>query len=306
MAANDRSKDWQDTDGGEATPRPLKAFRLVDTLDGEAPRRKPPAKPHDGEIPARKTAGELSAGVTAPRKSLPVSPKPPRQPDPMPVLAEMPADGYHVLSVTPEGEGETVAVVLSLPNAEGGKPSRVKLHLLVEQYADLGIKVGGLTHEEADILLTAGKLCAAIRRGMGVLAYGDQSARRLASKLVAKGIDRETATAAAAYLAEHGFIREDDTARLRAEQGVRKGWGPRRIREDLWAQGFTPDAAEDAMEALSEVDFSENCAAVIRKKYGSVPEDRPARQKMVAALMRLGYDSDEIREAMRKVLRERT
>ena len=171
-------------------------------------------------------------------------------------------------------------------------------------HATMLSECGILTHEEADILLTAGKLCAAIRRGMGLLAYGDQSARRLASKLVAKGTDRETATAAAAYLAEHGFIREDDTARLRAEQGVRKGWGPRRIREDLWAQGFTAAAAEDALEALSEVDFSENCAGVIRKKYGSVPADRTERQKITAALMRLGYESDDIREAMRRVRRE--
>ncbi|MBQ3506968.1 MAG: regulatory protein RecX [Clostridia bacterium] len=303
MAGDHRRKYSENADGGEAMPRPPKAFRLVDTLDGEAPRRKPPAKPHDGEIPARKTAGELSAGGTAPRKSLPVSPKPPRQPDPMPVLAEMPADGYHVLSVTPEGEGETVAVVLALPNAEGGKPSRVKLHLLVEQYADLGIKVGGLTPEDADILLTAGKLCAAIRRGMGLLAYGDQPARRLAYKLTAKGIDRETATAATAYLAEHGYIREDDTARLRAEQGVRKGWGLRRILEDLRAQGFTRDVIDDAAEGLSEVDFVESCAAVIRQKYGEVPDDRAARQKLMAAMLRLGYESEDVREAMRRVLR---
>ncbi len=305
MADRDHRKYCENTDGGEDAPRPLKAFRLMDALDGGAPRRKAPAKPHEGEIPARKAAGELSVGVTAPRKSLPVSPKPPRQPDPMPVLAEIPAGGYHVLSVTPEGEGETVAVVLSVPDTEGGKPSRVKLHLLVEQYADLGIKVGGLTSEEADILLTAGKLCAAIRRGMGLLAYGDQSAQRLSYKLTAKGIDRETAMAAAAYLAEHGYIREDDTARLRAEQGVRKGWGARRICEDLRARGFTTDAVEDAMEAISEVDFPENCAAVIRKKYGSVSDDRAARQKMTAALMRLGYDLDEIREAVRRILREK-
>lgn len=306
MAGYDRRKYPQDTDGGEATPRPLKAFRLMDALDGDVPRgvprKKTQAKAQGGITPAQ-TAEHKPLPAVVPRTSSPVSPKPPRQPAPASEKVSIPADGYHVLSVTPEGEGETVAVVLLLPDAEGGKPSRVKFHLLVEQYADLHVQAGEITPERADILLEAGKLCAAIRRGMGLLRYGDQSARRLASKLTAKGIDRETATAAAAYLSEKGYIREDDTARLRTEQGVRKGWGPRRIREDLWAQGFTPDAAEDAMETLSEVDFSENCAAVIRKKYGSVPEDRAARQKMTAALMRLGYDSDEIREAMRMILR---
>ena len=274
MAERDHRKHREDTDGGEAVPRPHRAFRLVDELVGTVA---PPdeAEVVDGSAPTRRSS---SAGI---------------------------GNEYAVLSITPEGEGETVSVVLAEPDPDGGKPRRIKLYLLVEQYADLGVKVGRISIERFDLLVEAGKLCAAIRRGMGLLQYGDKSARRLAYKLTAKGIDRETAIAAAAYLSEKGYIREDDTARLRAEQGVRKGWGLRRICEDLRAQGFASEAIEEALDSLSEVDFTENCAAVIRKKYGDVPEERPARQKMVAALMRLGYDSEEIREAMRMLLRKK-
>ena len=307
MAGYNRRTYEQDTDGGEAAPRPLKAFRLMDSPDGEASHIKRPTNVCSEESSFQKAERRPTAGTrakaTAPQKSVSVSPKPSRQP----VLASpesVPSDGVYVLSVTPEGEGETVAVVLSAPNAETGKPDRLKLHLLVEQYADLGVKVGELTPEQADILMEAGALCAAIRRGMGLLQYGDRSVRRLAYKLTAKGVDRETAAAAAAYLAEKGYIREDDTARLRAEQSLRKGWGLRRICEDLRAQGFPSDVIDEVAEGLSEVDFTENCAAVIRKKYGEIPEDRAGRQKLMAAMMRLGYDSDEIREAMRRILRD--
>ncbi len=223
-----------------------------------------------------------------------------------------------VLSVKPSGEGDVVAVVLILPSDAGasgagasdapasGTPAseKVRLYLLVEQYADLRPREGSISPEDAEALLEAGRFCAAVKRGMRLLQYGDQSARRLAYKLTAKGIDRETADAAAAYLAQKGYIHEDDTARLRAEQGVRKLWGPRRIREDLRANGFAPDAVAEAMESVSEVDFEENCATVIRKKYHGVPEDRTERQKLFAALARLGYDADVIREAMRRVERE--
>ena len=209
-----------------------------------------------------------------------------------------------VLSVTPEGEGETVAVVLSIPRSQGGKPARVKLHLLVEQYSDLGVRPGEISPEEVDTLLEAGRLCAAVRRGMGLLAYGDQSARRLAYKLTARGVDRATAEAAAAYLAQNDYIREGDTAVFRARDGVRKGWGLRRIREDLRAHGFEPEAVSAATESLSEVDFTENCAAVIRKRYGGVPAERSDRQKLMAAMLRLGYEAEEIRAAMRQVARE--
>ena len=265
--------------------------------------------PRREEEPEGRTADRVSrVRQSAAPQQAPVSPE-----------ATVSPNVFAVLSVHPEGVGETVAVVLSVPAEEAqrlvsgtetarrdgtdGKPTKVKLHLLPEQYAELGVRMGEITAERADELMEAGKLCKAVRRGMALLEYGDQSVRKLAYKLTAKGVDRVTADRAAAYLAERGYIREDNTATLRAEQGHRKGWGPRRIREDLRAQGFTADAVDEAMESLAEADWTESCAAAIRKKYGEVPTDRARRQKLIAALMRLGYDADTVREAMRMLLR---
>ena len=112
-----------------------------------------------------------------------------------------------------------------------------------------------------------------------------------------------------------GYIREADAAVLRAGQNARKGWGPRRIREDLRAHGFEGEVVEQAMESLEDVDFVAACATVIRKKYPSLSfggngrdERTPDRQndlrKMTAALMRLGYDMEHIRGAVRRLSRE--
>jgi len=57
------------------------------------------------------------------------------------------------------------------------------------------------------------------------------------------------------------------------------------------------------MEEISDTDWDENCAAAIRKKYGEIPEDRGERQKLIASMMRLGYDADTVKEAMRTILR---
>ena len=214
------------------------------------------------------------------------------------------ADGYAVLSVRPDADGASVTVVMAVPASApaAGRPhEKLSLHLMVEQYADLNVRAGALTPEAADAILSAGKLCAAVRRGMAILQYGDQSERRLAFKLTAKGVDREVAALAAAYLSEKGYIREDDTARLRAEESLRKLRGPRRIREDLRALGFSSEAVDEAMEALSDVDFCENCAKLIRKKYRSVPNDRTERQKLIAAMMRQGYDADTVKHALQLV-----
>jgi len=53
-------------------------------------------------------------------------------------------------------------------------------------------------------------------------------------------------------------------------------------------------------EYLDTVDFSEICAAVIKKKWGSFPSDRAEAQKAAAALTRLGFTSTDIREAIRQ------
>ena len=207
-------------------------------------------------------------------------------------------DGYAILEIRPSDEGATVTVTLS------ERDERVSVHLLVEQYADLRPREGSISEGEAEAILEAGRLCDAIRQGMRCLQYGDLSARRLTYKLSAKGVSREIAARAADYLAEKGYIREESAAVSRAAQSARKLWGPRRIREDLRANGFSPDAVEEAMDSLAEVDFEENCAAVIRKKYRTLPDDRAARQKMTAALMRLGYDADLIRAAARRLTDE--
>lgn len=308
--------DIPETDGGEARPRPLKSRRLVDMME-PSPKGKGRGKDVTGlSVRPKETAPALAEKPrqihsankgTAPKQDLPdqapsgrmASPKTTaKQPAP-----DLPPDTCAVLSATPAGEGETVTVVLALPAPEGTKAQRISFRLLVEQYAELGIKTGKITPEYAETLLDAGQLCGAICRGIALLQYGDQSARRLAYKLTVKGVDRETAARAVAYLTQKGYIREDDTATLRAEQGIRKGWGERRIREDLIAHGFTREAVEEAMESLAGTDWEENCAEAIRKKYGEIPEDRGERQKLIAAMMRLGYDADTVREAMRSILR---
>ena len=324
-----------DTDGGEATPRPLKARRLADVMETapagkgrtsaaaqESARRgagstvtqacrRPAAAPSDPaplsrEVSAKKPAdGAISREVSAKKQAdgaisreVSVEKQADKPSAPAESIPSLSPDACAVLSVTPTGEGETVTVVMAMPSPTEGKSQRVSFRLLVEQYAELGVKAGEITPDFAEELLEAGRLCGAIRRGISMLGYGDQSARRLAYKLTAKGVDRDTAHQAVAYLTAKGYIHEDSTATLRAEQGLRKGWGERRIREDLCAHGFTREAVEEAMEALADVDWVGRCAAALRKRYGEIPAERGERQKLMAAMMRLGYEVEDIRAAM--------
>ena len=225
------------------------------------------------------------------------------------------SDTCRIISVHPEGSGEWMAVELYIPLEEShllvssdavtcdgdGESCRVIFHLTIQQYTALRPKTGAVSFEGATSLLEAGRLSEALRMGMEHLSRSSLSQKGLGDKLTAKGVSRDIAFQAAACLAEEGMIREEDTALLRVEQGLRKGWGPRRIREDLRAKGFASDSIGAAMSTLRDVDHVKRLVAVIRKKYGGIPADRRERDKMVAALLRLGYGMDTVRHAMERL-----
>ena len=254
-----------------------KAFKLVDEL------RSSP-KPHTSSKEKPSPAGQETIAARAVSGNLEC------------FLESAASDqsGVRITAVTPMEGGEWVSVTL----AEGKERRYVRL--LTEQYASLRPAVGPASAELVEALDQAGTLCDAIRKGMELLGYGAMSRRRLSQKLSVRGFEKETVGLAVEYLEHHGFLSEGDDAVRFAEQDVRKMWGPRRIREDLFARGFPSEVIFMAMESLEDVDFAENCRRVIDKKYGGVPRNPAEIKKMVAALMRLGYTSEHIREAMRR------
>lgn len=140
---------------------------------------------------------------------------------------------------------------------------------------------------------------AVLLKAQELLGYGAMSPRRLSQKLLQRGFDEDIVAEAIRYLTDHGFMRESEDAVRFAEQGVRKLWGIRRIREDLYARRFSEQAIADALYVLENVDFEANCAKAIAKKYGSIPNEPSEIKKMTAALMRMGYSLSEIKAAMR-------
>lgn len=223
-------------------------------------------------------------------------------------------EGAVVTGCQPEGAGEWVRVTVrtardfSWPDGHDATGKSVHtVRLLTELYGELGLRVGACLSEDAvETLIVSGQVSRAIESGEASLAYGDRSARRMTQKLMAKGFSREVADRAVAYLKSRGYLREHAAATRRAEQDVKKMWGPARIRSDLYAAGFEREAIDEAMETLldGDVDFVSNCLAVIRKKYGGIPADPKGRQSMKAALVRLGYSSSEIREAEERCLHD--
>ncbi len=83
------------------------------------------------------------------------------------------------------------------------------------------------------------------------------------------------------------------------EKCLRKLWGSKRISAHLWSKGYATETMQGLSGLLEEIDFSQNCAALIQKHYGEVPTDADEHRRMIASLSRYGYSIGEIRQAIR-------
>ena len=200
-----------------------------------------------------------------------------------------------VRSLYAQNSGAEVALRILLENGEHREERR--LILTTEQYCELKPVRGEITEEYYDTLEAAAQLCAAIRAGEHLLSYGANSERALTQKLVRRGYLHETAALAAKKLCEMGLIDEQGDLRRELEKCLRKLWGAKRIQAHLWSRGFGADAMSALPSLLDEVDFVSNCAALIRKHYGTVPNGADERRRMIASLGRYGYSLSEIRAA---------
>lgn len=206
-----------------------------------------------------------------------------------------------VRALRAQHEGAEMLVQLLLENGE--HQEQKSLVITTEQYCEFNLTRGPITEEVYEQIEEAAELCRALRSGESLLSYGANSVQALTRKLVGKGYKREVAAQAAERLAGYGLIDEERDMQREVEKCLRKLWGSKRISAHLWSKGYATETMQGLSTLLEDVDFSQNCAALIKKHYGEVPTDADENRRMIASLSRYGYSIGEIREAIR-LLRE--
>lgn len=190
----------------------------------------------------------------------------------------------------------TVLLTVDVGNESGSE--RVELVVLEELLDDVTLCIGEIQGESLDFLDKMAEATAAYRSALSSLGFVQSSHKALMRKILAKGHTREACERAIELVREKGYVDESSLATRRAELMVEKHKGKTMIMSKLYEEGFSEDALLDAREFLSEIDFAGVCANLIEKKYGDIPTDRKEREKMFASLMRAGFSSSEIKEAL--------
>ena len=134
------------------------------------------------------------------------------------------------------------------------------------------------------------RLEEAVRRGevreraLRLLAGRPMSRKELVDKLTAR--PRE----------ELGYLNDAEYARTVVRHYAAKGYGERKLRDELWKRGVPRELWDQALEEVQ--DPAEGMDAFIRRKLMGRTPDRETLGKLSAALARRGYRWEDIRAAL--------
>ena len=139
-------------------------------------------------------------------------------------------------------------------------------------------------------------------RALRILEKRDVSRKMLIDKLTEKGISPEDAEDVADWLTELRVIDDERYAGLVVRHYAGKGYGERRIREELYHRGVPREYWEAALEEMPEQD--DTLIRFIRSRLrGAEPTDENLR-KIINALQRRGHGWEEIHTAVERVRAE--
>lgn len=185
--------------------------------------------------------------------------------------------------------GERYAVCLS-----DGEELRVTLNLI----ADHGLYRGLELTDEALAALRAAAARAGTRdRALRMISARPLSERELYDRLLEKGASEPDAAAAVAWLLDLHFLDDAQYAGMVVRHCAGKGYGARRVREELRRRKIPKELWDEALSALPEQDGT--LQKLLRSRMrGADWDDRAALKRATDALLRRGFGWEEIRAAV--------
>jgi regulatory protein len=139
-------------------------------------------------------------------------------------------------------------------------------------------------------------------KALRLLDRRDMSKKELTDKLIEKGVSPDDAQRAADRMEELGFIDDGRYAGLVVRHYASKGYGLRRIREELYRRGIPREEWEAALEDLKVPD--ETVDRLLRLKLRGRDEDPAGLKKACEALSRRGFSWEEIQAAAERYQNE--
>ena len=137
------------------------------------------------------------------------------------------------------------------------------------------------------------------QRALKILERRDVSRKMLLDKLTEKGISNTDAEEVADWLCGLGVVNDERYAGLVVRHYAAKGYGKRRIRDELYRRGIDREFWDGALAELPETDDAVDRLLSVRLRGAVSPE---ALQRAQSYLLRRGYSWDEVCAATERYL----
>ena len=155
--------------------------------------------------------------------------------------------------------------------------------------------------------ITVRQYRSALEKAVAMLAVRARSSIEISQKLHQIGYTQETIEMVLYKLNKEDFLNDQDFANQWVQYRAEKKIGSRKIAQELKIKGITGEEAEKALAFLSDDIQLENAVLLARKvlkRLNPGEESRKKGQKIIAAIVRRGYEWDIAREACEQVLGE--
>lgn len=136
-------------------------------------------------------------------------------------------------------------------------------------------------------------------RALKILERRDVSRKMLLDKLTEKGVADADAEEVADWLCGLGVVNDERFAGLIVRHYAAKGYGERRIREELYRRGIDRELRDAALEELTGSDDRLDRLLSAKLRGDASPENLQRTQNY---LLRRGYSWEDIREATERYL----
>ncbi|GAB3793156.1 regulatory protein RecX [Spirosoma humi] len=137
----------------------------------------------------------------------------------------------------------------------------------------------------------------ALRKAAMFCAYQERTQQEVRERLKEWGVSGDDAEEVIAELIQQNYLNEERFAKSFAGGKFRvKGWGRRKIKQQLQQRGISGYNLDQAMKEIAPDDYRETLADLLTKKRQSLRDDNPlvVKQKLVRYALSKGYESELI------------
>ena len=167
------------------------------------------------------------------------------------------------------------------------------------QVVDFALYTGKeLSEEEAEALQGSAQRQQRKEKALELLARKPQSRWELEKKLAQWGAEEDEVQTVCDRMEQLGYLNDAEYAARVVRHYSAKGFGPGKLRDELYRRGVPRDLWQEAMDQAE--DPAQSIDAFVAKKLAGKTADRQNLKKVSDALARRGYRWLDINDALRR------